>query len=348
MTSTQALSKAESSPKSFTFGNAGEPGLYVRGLTFAYERAAGGRTALDGVSFGVASGSTLAVVGPSGAGKSTLLRVVAGLLAARSGEIVLDGVPLHARPARLRRIALVFQDDALFPTMSVRENLRFALRPGARAARVEEIAVALHVDVHLERKPRELSGGERQRVSLARALLSDPLALLLDEPLAHLDPALRGRVRDATRDLRGRFGGPVVYVTHDHGEAMMIADVLAVLVDGRLEDYGPPQRVYDAPATLRAASALGVPPMNFLQDGPCIVGIRPERVLLVADGSLCGSVERWESVGADAYVHVRTHRGLVSARVPAERAYARGDAVALHFPPDHVRRFDATSGAAIP
>ncbi len=306
------------------------------------------RAALDGVSLSVAAGSTLAVVGPSGAGKSTLLRVVAGLLAAQRGEVVLDGSALDALPARLRRIALVFQDDALFPTMSVRKNLAFALRRGAPPSRVEQIAVALHVEVHLERKPRELSGGERQRVSLARALLSDPLALLLDEPLAHLDPALRGRVRDAMRDLRGRFGGPVVYVTHDHAEAMMIADVLAVLVDGHLEDCGPPQRVYDAPATLRAASAVGVPPMNVLRDGSWIVGIRPERVCVVADGSLRGPVERWESVGADAYVHVRTNRGLVSARVPVERTYARGDVVALHFPADHVRRFDATSGAAIP
>ncbi len=302
--------------------------------------------ALDGVSLRIEPGETLAIVGPSGAGKSTLLRVIAGLLRPDRGNVTLGGTTLTHRSAQERRIAMVFQDDALFPLMSVRENLRFAMRNGASAG-IEETAKALGLSVHLERRPRDLSGGERQRVALARALLSDPLALLLDEPLAHLDPGLRAGVRASLRDLRQRFEGPVLYVTHDHAEAMLIGDMLGVLIDGALEDCGPPQRVYDAPANLRVAAFLGVPPMNLLAEGTRVLGIRPEHVAVVPDAPLRGRVERRESIGADAYLHVRTPRGLVVARVPAAQTVAVGDEVALALPPERVRYFDAESGSSI-
>jgi len=303
--------------------------------------------ALDRVSIDVAQGSTLAVVGPSGAGKSTLLRVIAGLLLAQGGDVRLGGESVVRLPPRKRRIALVFQDDALFGNMTVRQNLRFAQRRGAGDAALSETALALHVHKYLDRRPRQLSGGERQRASIARALLSDPLALLLDEPLAHLDPSLRRSVRDEVIGVRERFAGPILYVTHDHVEAMSVGDLLAVLIEGRIEDVGEPQRVYDSPRTVAVARCLGERPMNLFPDGGAIVGIRPERIELTSDGSLRGRIVRRETTGADAYLEVETPRGTVVVRVGASRDVRSGELVGLDLPARFVRRFDADSGMAI-
>lgn len=309
-------------------------------------RYGGGRPAVQNVSIRAASGRTLAVVGPSGAGKTTLLRAIAGLLAPDAGDVRWDGASVTALAARDRRFALVFQDDALFPTMSVRANLRFAARTPAALERVEATARALHVADRLERRPSELSGGERQRASIARALLSDPRALLLDEPLAHLDPALRLTVRDEIAGLRRRFEGPVVYVTHDHAEAMSVADELAVLIDGRIEDCGDPARVYARPRTTRVARFLGERPMNLLAGSP-VTGIRPEHVRVGGGGALRGTIARREATGADAFLTIDTPRGAIVARVPAAASGAPGDAVELDLPGEHVCSFDARSGEAI-
>ncbi|MGC1380248.1 MAG: ABC transporter ATP-binding protein [Candidatus Baltobacteraceae bacterium] len=306
--------------------------------------------ALDSVSLDVGDGTTLAVVGPSGAGKTTLLRAIAGLIDAASGDIRLDGTSIRALPARHRRVAMVFQDDALFANMSVRENLRFALRGGASATgdvAMAAAAVALHVVEHLDRPPRRLSGGERQRVSIARALLSDPRALLLDEPLAHLDPSLRRSVRDEVIGVRQHFAGPILYVTHDHVEAMSVGDALAVLIDGKVVDAGPPQRVYDAPRTIAVARFLGERPMNLFEDGNLILGIRPERIRLSAEAALRGRVVGREPTGADAYLDVQTPRGSFAVRVPATESTVVGDLVGLDLPPEGVRRFDPQGGAAV-
>jgi ABC-type sugar transport system ATPase subunit len=250
-------------------------------------------------------------------------------------------------PPQKRRIALVFQDDALFGNMTVRQNLRFAQRRDAGDAAVSETALALHVHKHLDRRPRQLSGGERQRASIARALLSDPLALLLDEPLAHLDPSLRRSVRDEVIGVRQRFAGPILYVTHDHVEAMSVGDLLAVLIEGRIEDVGEPQRVYDSPRTVAVARFLGERPMNLFSDGDAIVGIRPERVELTSDGGLRGRIVRRETTGADAYLEVETARGAIVVRVGASREVRSGELVGLELPARFVRRFDADSGMAI-
>lgn len=306
------------------------------------------RRALDRVSLEIPQGTTLAVVGPSGAGKTTLLRVVAGLLRARGGDVRLGGVSLIGEPPQRRRIALVAQDDALFGNMSVRENLRFGVRGrDGTGERLATTAAALHVVEHLDRRPRRLSGGERQRASIARALLSDPLALLLDEPLAHLDPALRRSVRDEVIGVRQRFAGPILYVTHDHVEAMSVGDLLAVLVNGRIEDVGEPQRVYDSPRSLAVARFLGERPMNLFEDGATIAGIRPERIRLSPQGALRGSVVRRESTGADAFLEVATASGTLAVRVSAGEPARAGDLVALELPGDAIRRFDPQTGLAV-
>jgi ABC-type sugar transport system ATPase subunit len=309
----------------------------------------GGKCALDGVSFEVSGGRTLAVVGPSAAGKSTLLRVLAGLVRPRSGDVRLNGRSVAALAPQQRRMALVFQDDALFGNMTVRENLRFALRNGhgRDSERVESTAQVLHVGETLDRRPHELSGGERQRASIARALLSDPVALLLDEPLAHLDPALRRSVRDEVVGVRQRFAGPIVYVTHDHAEAMTVGDELAVLIDGRIEDSGDPQRVYNAPRTVAVARFLGDRPMNLLDDDAAYLGIRPEHVRVAHGGAWHGTVLRRESTGADAYLHVSTQRGELTVRVEAAQPHRAGDDIELDLPDQFVRHFDKSTGLAL-
>jgi ABC-type sugar transport system ATPase subunit len=306
------------------------------------------RPALDRVSIEVGDGTTLAVVGPSGAGKTTLLRVIAGLLRAHDGDVRLNGESLLEKPPQERRIALVAQDDALFANMSVRENLRFALRRRERSeARVRATAAALHVEPHLDRRPRQLSGGERQRASIARALLSDPAALLLDEPLAHLDPSLRRSVRDEVIGVRQRFAGPILYVTHDHVEALSVGDRLAVLIGGGIEDAGEPQRVYDSPRTVGVARFLGERPMNLIENDAYTMGIRPEHVRLTPSGALSGRVVRRESTGADAYLDVETERGLLTVRVSSSDGARVGDRVTLELPSESLRRFDRATGTAI-
>jgi len=304
--------------------------------------------ALDGVTLRVEPGRTLAIVGPSGAGKSTLLRAIAGLLRPRSGQVRLGERSLLDLPPQRRFVAIGFQDDALFARMSVRANLHFALRgPRAADARVLAAAAAMHVEALLDRQPGALSGGERQRVSVARALLSDPQALLLDEPLAHLDPALRERVREEVVGVRAQFTGPILYVTHDHAEAMSVGDELAVLIDGRIEDRGDPQRVFDRPRTVAVARALGERAMNLLTTKDGVVGIRPEHVRVAAESDVEGTIVRRESTGPDVYVRVQTHLGDVSVRLPEGSDLRAGDRIALVFPEQYVRRFDAASGIAL-
>jgi ABC-type sugar transport system ATPase subunit len=321
--------------------------LSTHDLVFHY--SGGGRRALDHVSIDVPDATTLAVVGPSGAGKTTLLRIVAGLLRPHSGDVRLDGTSIIRSLPQDRRVALVAQDDALFINMSVRENLRFAMR-GRRernAARLVETARALHVGDHLDRRPRQLSGGERQRASIARALISEPVALLLDEPLAHLDPSLRRSVRDEVLGVRQRFTGPILYVTHDHVEAMSIGDTLAVLVDGSIEDVGEPQRVYDSPRTLRVARFLGERPMNLFECEAEIRGIRPECIRLCAVGEIGGRIARRETTGPDAYLEVETERGDFVVRVSAADCARAGELVGLELPAQSLRRFDPATGVAI-
>jgi ABC-type sugar transport system ATPase subunit len=307
--------------------------------------------AVDAISLTVGRSRTLAIVGPSGAGKTSLLRALAGLERAR-GSIEVDGLRVEHLPPQQRRIAMLFAKDSLPDHRTVRETIAFAMRSRDRD-RVGALARTLDIERHLERKPRQLSTGERQRVAIARAVLADPAVLLLDEPLAALDPELRARVREELLAVQTHFSGPMILVTHDHVDAMTVADELAVLIEGRLEDIGDPQRVYDAPATLRAATFLGVRPMNAL-DGRAlgeapgvIVGIRPEFLRFDAGGALSGVVERIERTGADAYVAVSTNAGNVLVRVDPHDAPARASVVTVGWDARNARRFDRASGNAI-
>lgn len=327
----------------------------AQALCKSFHGARGRRAALDGVSFRAGDGQTLVVLGPSGAGKSTLLRVLAGLEAPDSGVLRIGQRDVLPLPAHDRRVALVFQDDALFPHLSIYDNLAFSLRVrGADSAtvrrRVGEVAALLSIDGHLRERPARLSGGERQRAAIARAVLNDPHVLLLDEPLSHLDPQLRVQVRAQFVRFRKHFAGPVVYVTHDHTEALTIADRLAILIDGRIAQCDEPQRVYDAPADVRVAAFLGSPPMNLLDDGATVLGIRPEHVRLSAGADVRGTILACERTGADCYVRVASERGELSARVPQEwHGHVRtGERIGLIFPAQHVCRFDAASGVLLP
>jgi ABC-type sugar transport system ATPase subunit len=328
--------------------------LAIANLTKTYWNRGERVRALDDVSFIVPSARTLAVVGPSGAGKTTLLRVIAGLESADAGGLELSNRSIVRHRPQARRAAMVFQDDALIPHLTLVDNFRLAARARAKTeARIDELARTLGIDRLLRRRPRELSGGERQRASLARALLSDPQVLLLDEPLAHIDPSLRAQVRADVMHVRERFAGPIVYVSHDHAEAMSVADELAILIDGRLEQIGEPQRVYDAPATIRAARFLGTPPMNLLEGvtpfstGNSIAGVRAENITISDGGEISGRVVRVERTGADALVHVATNFGTIVARCVPSLPLRSGDDVKLAVARDRVVRYDARSGALV-
>jgi ABC-type sugar transport system ATPase subunit len=302
----------------------------------------------------VEPGRVLALVGPSGAGKSTILRAIAGLLRPWKGDVTLGSRSVLGDRVQQRFIAMVFAQDALLRHRNVRGNLALALRARrSDHARLEDLARALDIERHLSRRPSQLSTGERQRVSIARALLSDPLVLLLDEPLAPLDPELRSRVREELRHVRERFGGGMLFVTHDHADAMTIADELAIVMDGRVVDYGDPQRVYDDPANARIAGFLGTRPMNLFEGAlvgeseDALIGIRPERMRIADDSFLRGRVTRIESTGADAYVHVRLQSETIQVRVPAAAVSPIGSEVGIAWSRADVRRFSRSDGAAL-
>lgn len=304
------------------------------------------RTALDGVSFFVRDRERLVILGPSGAGKTTLLRVIAGLERADTGSLLVDEREVVNAPAEDRRVAIVFDRDGLFPHLTLRQNFAFALRGRNGADRIEAAARDFGISAHLQKAPGQLSAGERQRASLARAVLSDPRVLLLDEPLSHLEPSLRAQVRRTFLAFSRSFDGAVIHVTHDHAEALTAGDQLAIMIDGKILQCDTPQRVYDYPANTSVARFFGTPPMNLLEDGMETLGIRAENVSLQNGGPLRGRVMDVESTGADAFVRMQTSKGEMVARTSAAAAPQPGEEVSATLPPAYVRRFDRT-GAAV-
>jgi sn-glycerol 3-phosphate transport system ATP-binding protein len=290
---------------------------------------AGGFEAIKGIDFEVGDGQFCVLVGPSGCGKSTLLRMVAGLETITSGEIDIGGRIVNAIEPAERDIAMVFQNYALYPHMSVYNNMAYGLRNRRMPepeieTRVQEAARILELTAMLERKPRQLSGGQRQRVAMGRAIVRQPKVFLFDEPLSNLDAKLRIAMRVEIRKLQRRLKTTSIYVTHDQLEAMTLADILVVMNGGRVEQIGNPLDIYQKPATTFVASFIGAPPMNLMPlrdaggfqapaDG--ILGVRPEDLMLSGETPAGGlalelTVEAIERVGAETYVYgIRAQRG---------------------------------------
>jgi len=318
---------------------------------------AGGVTAVRDISFIIPDGGFCVLVGPSGCGKSTLLRMVAGLETITAGEVLLGGEVVNAREPAERDIAMVFQNYALYPHMSVYDNMAYGLRNRKMPKpeidkRVRETARMLEIADFLKRKPRELSGGQRQRVAMGRAIVRQPKAFLFDEPLSNLDAKLRVSMRVEIRKLQRAFATTSIYVTHDQLEAMTLADLLVVMNAGRVEQIGPPLEVYERPATTFVAAFIGAPPMNLLrvsaaeaatlapgltvpQEGG-VIGVRPDELRLAStqDGPPGGlaldlTVTAVERVGPECFVYGApgAGRGDVIVRVPGTAAPALGEHV---------------------
>src|ERR671923_2005381 len=254
----------------------------VRGLKKHYR--GGDIPAVDGVDIATTEGEYLVLLGPSGCGKTTLLRTIAGLEEATAGEVLIGGNVVNGLPPRARQVAMVFQSYALYPHKTVEDNITFPLKAEkiSKEERREKARWAgelLGIDRLLDRKPRHLSGGERQRVALARALVREPSVFLLDEPLSNLDAKLRASARDELRQFQQRLGTTTIYVTHDQVEAMGLGDRIAVMLEGKIRQIGPPREVYEDPADTFVATFLGSPPMNLIPRGDRLLGFRPESFL---------------------------------------------------------------------
>ncbi|QFT61070.1 sn-glycerol-3-phosphate import ATP-binding protein UgpC (plasmid) [Sulfitobacter sp. THAF37] len=271
---------------------------------------------IHGIDMEIEDGEFIVIVGPSGCGKSTLLRMVAGLETVTEGEVRIGGARVNEREPMERDIAMVFQNYALYPHMSVFDNMAYGLKiagtPKAEIAeRVNEAAALLQLGDYLKRRPRELSGGQRQRVAMGRAIVRKPSAFLFDEPLSNLDAKLRVQMRLEIKQLQRRLGVTSLYVTHDQVEAMTLADRMIVMNAGRADQIGAPLEVYANPQTEFVAGFIGSPPMNFLRaglatdapEGARTLGVRPENMVLAGQGTPATAIYN-EALGAETLVHV--------------------------------------------
>jgi len=337
-------------------------------------------TAVKASTFTIEDGEFFMLLGPSGCGKTTTLRMMAGLELPTSGEIYIDGEEVANRRASQRDIAFVFQMFALYPHMNVRRNIGYPLRSqgvsrAATKAKVEEIARLLGITDILDRPVGGLSGGDRQRVALGRAIVREPKAFFMDEPLGALDAEFREHMAEELRALHDRMGATTVYVTHDQLEAMQMGDKIVVMNHGVVEQFGVPQDLYDWPATLFVAGFLGSPPMNVLRfdgavaqgaevldlagaaiavpaarEGACgalALGVRPEHVHLEAEAGYRAQVLATEYLGTTQIVTLRTAQGEVKARIPSDIHVREGETTGLRFDARNVTLFDAASGRAL-
>ncbi len=285
--------------------------------------------AVDGIDLIAKEGEFLVLLGPSGCGKTTLMRMIAGLERPTSGDIVIDDNIVNDLPPRARNVAMVFQSYALYPHLTVEKNISFPLRAVGMPRddirkRVDWAAQMFGIQRFLDRKPRQLSGGERQRVALARAVVREPVAFLLDEPLSNLDAKLRNSARDELKQFQRSLGTTTIYVTHDQAEAMGLGDRIAVLNQGRVHQIGTPHEIYGSPADIFAASFIGSPPMNLIEDGKTWIGFRPEAFLpkeVEPNGdnvNFAFRITRIEYLGADRLVY-----GLIDGRAPETRLISK-------------------------
>ena len=316
---------------------------------------------IKGVDLEIYDGEFLVFVGPSGCGKSTLLRMIGGLEDISRGELEIDGKDVTDHPPSKRGLSMVFQSYALYPHMSVRDNMGFSLKTaGAPAAeikaQVDAVADTLKLTEYLDRRPKDLSGGQRQRVAIGRSIVREPTAFLFDEPLSNLDASLRVEMRYEISKLHTALATTMIYVTHDQVEAMTLADRIVVLVAGRIIQVGTPKELYNSPANTFVAQFIGSPKMNLV---PCVVdgdqyllegqrsgsytndnkaavkvGIRPEHITVVSagEGQCDGEVEVIEYLGADTFLLLDCGKlGQVSVRVAGETELKLGETVGLHF-----------------
>ncbi|HVM18929.1 MAG TPA: ABC transporter ATP-binding protein [Egibacteraceae bacterium] len=315
--------------------------------------------ALDGLDLEIASGELLVLVGPSGSGKSTALRVIAGLQRPSAGRVLLGDRDVTDLPPHRRGVAMVFQDYALYPHLTVRENVAFGLRVRREPRSDERVADAARLldltDV-LDRYPDQLSGGQQQRVALARAMVREPAVYLMDEPLSNLDAQLRLSARADIVELHRRLGTTTVYVTHDQAEAMTMGDRVAVVADGRLQQVGPPQQVYDEPANRFVAGFIGGPQMNFAEgggllggDAGTVVGVRPEDLLIDPSGDVPLDVTVVESLGSETILAATANDGRrVSVRTGPRSPHRPGDRITVRVDPRRRHVFDASTGRRLP
>ena len=324
----------------------------------------------------IEEGEFVVFVGPSGCGKSTLLRLIAGLEDVSGGQIRIDGQDATRTPPAKRGLAMVFQSYALYPHMSVRKNIAFPLRMAGMDkaeidSRVARAADILGLKPYLARYPRELSGGQRQRVAMGRAMVRDAAVFLFDEPLSNLDAKLRAQMRVEIRQLHDRLGATTIYVTHDQIEAMTMADVIVLMRDGRIEQIGSPDEVYDRPASKYVADFIGTPGMNFLdgeivaeggaavfrapqirialpQDfagrtGPALCGLRPADLKLDADGAIEGRLTLREKTGADEHLHLSVGAREIVAVAPRHAMGTDGQTIRLTIDPRKAHFFDSAT-----
>src|SRR5688500_2208954 len=313
---------------------------------------------IHGVSMEIADGEFIVILGPSGCGKSTLLRMVAGLETITAGEIAIGGRVVNNLEPKDRDIAMVFQNYALYPHMSVYDNMAYGLRIRGLSkseidVRVQKAAAILELSNFLERKPRQLSGGQRQRVAMGRAIVREPAVFLFDEPLSNLDAKLRVQMRAELQSLHQRLKTTSLFVTHDQVEAMTLAQRMIVMNAGRAEQIGVPLEVYAKPATTFVASFIGSPPMNLIpreRDGRKVLfGIRPEHLEPCAESEakLVVDVDLIEPLGADTLVYGHVEGGArVAARLHSS-AVARAGKLPLRYDPAQAHYFDAGTGARL-
>ena len=346
--------------------------LHIAGIRKTFGSGANTVEILKRIDIDVEPGEFLILVGPSGCGKSTLLNIIAGLEEPTEGELRIGERNVVGVPPAQRDIAMVFQSYALYPTMTVADNIGFALEmrkvpKEARMKRIREVAAMLQIDPLLDRRPAQLSGGQRQRVAMGRALARDPQLFLFDEPLSNLDAKLRVEMRAEIKRLHLLSGITTVYVTHDQIEAMTLGSRIAVMKGGVLQQIGTPDEIYRSPVNTYVAGFIGSPTMNFIdgrierQGGqsrfvftggalelPCpdtpeaTLGQRPEHIHLSDDAPWRGEVVLVEPTGADTYVVLKTGVGLITVRAPANTRLRLGESVGMTVSGRHNNWFDKT------
>ncbi len=350
--------------------------ISIRNVIKRYGSGAKANQVIHGVNAEITDGEFVVIVGPSGCGKSTLLRMVAGLEEITAGEIEIGGRVVNRLEPSERDIAMVFQNYALYPHMSVYDNMAYGLKiarvPKTEIEeRVQKAARILEIGPFLQRKPRELSGGQRQRVAMGRAIVRQPSAFLFDEPLSNLDAKLRAQTRLEIQKLHRELGVTSLFVTHDQVEAMTLAQRMIVMNAGRVEQMGTPEQVYGKPASSFVAGFIGSPPMNLLTGradgsrfsvgdallplpraapsaGALVLGLRPEHVAIAADGRWPLAVETVEMLGAERLVHGRLGGVLFTVRIDATLVPPRiGQTIGLTASPDHLHWFDAETGLRV-